>query len=67
MSTTGAATHDAPTWASMAPCSPPSRTLRAASGGGLRPSLTVAPRGAWGNTGRDEETAPFSRTKKLHC
>ena len=26
----------------MAPCSPPSRPLRAASGGGLRPVLTAA-------------------------
>ncbi|HEY1932134.1 MAG TPA: hypothetical protein VGG99_08995, partial [Acetobacteraceae bacterium] len=23
-------------------------------------------RGAWGSSGRDEETAPFSRTKKRH-
>jgi transposase len=30
----------------VAPASPPSRPLRAASGGGLRPALTVAPRGA---------------------
>jgi hypothetical protein len=32
----------APTCPSVTPCSPPSRTLRAACGGGLRPSLTVA-------------------------
>jgi hypothetical protein len=30
------------------PCSPPSRTLRAAYGGGLRPSLTAAARGVTG-------------------
>jgi hypothetical protein len=43
----------------LAPCSPPSRTLRAAHGGGLggpRPSLTAAPRGAWKCSGRDEKT-----------
>jgi len=28
------------------------------------PSLTGAVRGTWGASGRDEETAPFSRTKK---
>ncbi len=43
---------------------PPSRTLRAACGGGLRPSLTADPRGALSLSGRDEETASFSRTKK---
>ena len=31
---------------SLAPCSPPSRPLRAASGGGLRPALTAAALGA---------------------
>src|ERR1019366_4637811 len=31
-----------------APCSPPSMTLRAGCAGGLRPSLTAAPRGAGG-------------------
>ena len=39
--------------------------LRAASGGGLRPALTIAARGALMNSGRDEETAAFGRTKKL--
>ena len=34
----------APTTPSVTPCSPPSRTLRAADGGGLRPSLTAAAR-----------------------
>jgi hypothetical protein len=36
---------EVPTTKSVTPCSPPSRTLRAASGGGLRPSLTAAARG----------------------
>ena len=35
-----------PTPLMVAPCSPPSRPLRAACGGGLRPALTPAPRGA---------------------
>src|SRR5262249_24577894 len=39
---------------SLAPCSPPSRPLRAASGGGLRPVLNAAARGALpeGRSGR---------------
>ena len=45
----------------LAPCSRPSRTLRAGYAGGLRPSLTAAPRrrsignqaGTWGNRGWD--------------
>jgi hypothetical protein len=36
---------EAPTAKTVTPCSPPSRTLRAAAGGGLRPSLTAAARG----------------------
>ena len=40
---------------SLAPGSPPSRPLRAASGGGLRPALTAARPGATGNH-RDETT-----------
>jgi transposase len=32
---------EGPTAASLTPCSPPSRPLRAASGGGLRPALTA--------------------------
>jgi hypothetical protein len=49
----------------LAPCSPPSSTLRAAQRrGGLRPCLTAAARGARGSSGRDEETPPVSRTKK---
>jgi hypothetical protein len=47
-----------PTCPSLAPCSPPSRPLRAAYGGGLRPVLTAAARGATLIAGRDEETAP---------
>ena len=46
-----------PTRPSPAPCSPPSRPRRAASGGGLRPVLTAAARGATLTSGRDEETA----------
>jgi hypothetical protein len=38
---------------SLAPCSPPSRPLRAASGGGLRPVLTAAARDATLSIGRD--------------
>src|SRR6266478_7840158 len=46
-----------PTLGSMAPCSPPSRPLRAGSAGGLRPVLTTAVRGAGcGIAGRDGET-----------
>ena len=47
-----------PTRSSLAPCSPPSRPLRAACGGGLRPVLTAAARGATLSLGRDEETVP---------
>src|SRR5579862_5018792 len=42
---TGEEIASVPTTASVTPCSPPSRTLRAASGGGLRPSLTAPARG----------------------
>jgi hypothetical protein len=65
-----------PTPASVTPCSPPSRTLRAASGGGLgtakpaagtpqRPSLTAAARGVTptGQVGTKKRCS--SRTKKL--
>lgn len=54
----------APVRTSLAPCSPPSSALRAACGGGLRPRLTAAARGARIDAGRDEETARVSRTKK---
>jgi hypothetical protein len=50
----------------MVPCSPPSRTLRAACGGGLRPSLTAPTPDTHALSGRGEETAPISRTKKHH-
>ena len=55
-----------PAYPSLAPCSPPSMTLRAASGGRLRPSLTAAARGALLTPGRDGETAPVSRTEKRY-
>jgi len=41
----------------VASCSPRSRALRAACGGGLRQSLTAAVRAARASAGRDEETA----------
>jgi hypothetical protein len=47
----------------------PAAALKDASrrrGGGLRPYLTAAPRDVNATSGRDEETAPFSRTKKHH-
>ena len=40
--------------ARVAPCSTPSRPLRAAFGGGLRPALTAPARGARQPPGRDE-------------
>ena len=55
----------APTSPSVTPCSPPSRTLRAASGGGLRPSLTAAARGVTGPGQVGTEKRPSGRTKKL--
>ncbi len=54
-----------PASSTMAPCSQPSTPLREAFGGGLRPALTAAVRGALRNPGRGGET-PFSRTKKHH-
>jgi hypothetical protein len=53
-----------PTCPRVAPCSPPSSTLRAGSADGLRPCLTATARDAWETSGRDEETALVSRTKK---
>ena len=53
-----------PTYLRVAPCSPPSSTLRAGFAGGLRPCLTATARAAWETSGRDEETALVSRTKK---
>jgi len=51
---------------SLAPCSPPSSTLRVGCADGLRPCLTATARGAFAKSGRDEETASVSRTKKHH-
>ncbi len=53
-----------PTCPILAPCSPPSRPLRAAFGGGLRPVLTAAARGATANPGRDEENGPLRSNKE---
>jgi hypothetical protein len=53
-----------PTCPIFAPCSPWSSTLRAASGGGLRPCLTNAARDARTISGRDEETAPLQPNKE---
>src|SRR5215831_18871048 len=52
---------------SLAPCSPLSRPLRAASGGGLRPVLTAAVRGVTLDLGRDEETAPPVEQRNYAC
>jgi hypothetical protein len=54
-----------PTIPRVTPCSPPSRTLRAASGGGLRPSLTAAARGVIGPGQVGTKKRPLGRTKKL--
>jgi hypothetical protein len=48
----------APTRTSLVSCSPPSRPLRAACGGGLRPVLTAAAGAALQESGRDGETGP---------
>jgi transposase len=49
---------------SVTPCSPPSRTLRAASGGGLRPSLTAPARGVTRPGQVGTKKRPSDRTKK---
>jgi transposase len=54
-----------PTTPSVTPCSPPSRTLRAAAGGGLRPSLTAAARGVTAPRQVGTKKRPSDRTKKL--
>src|SRR5262249_43688647 len=54
-----------PTCASVTPCSPPSRTLRAAAGGGLRPSLTAAARDVTRAMQVGAKKRPSGRTKKL--
>jgi transposase len=61
----GAEIAAVPTPASVTPCSPPSRTLRAASGGGLRPSLTAAARGVTAHVQVGTKKRPCGRTKKL--
>src|SRR3974390_3448210 len=54
-----------PTWGSMAPCSPPSRPLRAGGAGGLRPVLTAAVRGAGCSiAGRDGETVSVEQRNR---
>jgi hypothetical protein len=56
----------APTTASVTPCSPPSRTLRAASGGGPSgPSSTAAARGVTEQRQVGTKKRPPGRTKKL--
>ena len=55
----------APTTPSVTPCSLPSRTLRAADGGGLRPSLTAAARGVTRPGQVGTKKRPSDRTKKL--
>jgi len=55
-----------PTAASVTPCSPPSRTLRAASGGGPSgPSLTAPARGVTEQRQVGTKKRPRGRTKKL--
>ena len=54
-----------PTRASATACSPPSSTLRAASGGGLRPSLTAAARAVQKPRRVGTKKRPPGRTKKL--
>jgi transposase len=54
-----------PTRQSMTPCSAPSRTLRAACGGGLRPPLTAPARGVSATAQVGTEKRSSGRTKKL--
>jgi hypothetical protein len=54
-----------PTRASTTSCSPPSRTLSAACGGGLRPSLTAAARDVPRQPQVGTKKRPPGRTKKL--
>jgi hypothetical protein len=55
-----------PDQVSVTPCSPPSRTLRAAPGGGPKgPSLTASARGVIGPGQVGTEKRPSDRTKKL--
>ena len=55
----------APTTPRVTPCSLPSRTLGAADGGGLRPSLTAAARGVTRPGQVGTKKRPSDRTKKL--
>ena len=56
---------------SLAPCAPPSMPLRAAKGGGQRPALTAAVRGALKNAaGTEKRPRPnkeTARTKAENC
>jgi Helix-turn-helix domain len=61
----GAEIAQVPTPPSVTPCSPPSRTLPAASGGGLRPSLTASARGVTQPVQVGTKKRPSGRTKKL--
>ena len=62
----GAEIAAVPTPASVTPCSPPSRTLRAASGGGPSgPSSTAAARGVTEQRQVGTKKRPRGRTKKL--
>ncbi len=61
----GQPTAGGPTRASATSCSPPSRTLRAACGGGLRPSLTAAARDVSQQPQVGTKKRPQGRTKKL--
>jgi hypothetical protein len=61
----GAEIAAVPTTASVTPCSPPSRTLRAAAGGGPSgPSLTAAARGVTEKRQVGTKKRPPGRTKK---
>jgi transposase len=61
----GAEIAAVPTTASVTPCSPPSRTLRAAAGGGPSgPSLTAAARGVTEQRQVGTKKRPPGRTKK---
>jgi hypothetical protein len=51
---------------SLASCSPPSRPLRAASGGGLRPALTAVARDASSDGVRHREKHQRPRRSNLH-
>jgi transposase len=56
----------APTACMVTACSPPSRPLRAASGGGLRPALTAAARAVTAQSQVGTKKRLSGRTKKLN-